>query len=94
MNPERQRLLDIAKQINETAQLVYSAVQGGKGLNFFKCYNEYEEGVFGWIKEHNSFCVAINVYELYTANEGWDNYNDILEEFPEINEVESLDELK
>ena len=58
--------------INRTAIYVYSAVQGGLEQNFYNCYCEYEDGTFGWVKESNSFCTAIQIYDLYTANDGWD----------------------
>lgn len=67
--------------INITATTVYTAIQGGIDMNFYKCYAEYENGVFGWLKEKRAFETAILIYEQYTANDGWDIVNQIEEAF-------------
>lgn len=67
--------------INRTATIVYEAIQGGIGMNFYKCYTEYESGVFGYIKEYKSFITAIDIYDKYTANDGWDIINQLADEF-------------
>ena len=91
---DREWLLKQAKLINETAQIIYGAVQsGGIDLNFFKCYELYQDGVFGWVKENSSFETAMDIYEVYTNNDSWDDYNRIVEEFPEINQVEDINEI-
>lgn len=74
--------------INETAKSVYNAIQGGIDMNFYKCYNEYENGVFGWIKEKTSFETAIEIYEIFTSNDGWDVFNDFEIEIPFVLEME------
>ncbi len=58
--------------INRTAMSVYSAIQGGVGANFYFCYLEYENGVFGWVKESAAFLTALEIYNQYTGNEAWD----------------------
>lgn len=63
--------------INRTATIVYNAIQGGIDMNFYTCHTEYENGVYGWIKEHKTFNTAIEVYEQYTANDGWDIINQL-----------------
>ena len=67
--------------INRTAIAVYGAIQGGIDMNFFKCYSEYQDGVFGWIKENRAFETAILIYEQYSANDGWDIVSQLEEEF-------------
>lgn len=58
--------------INRTANIVYGAIQGGIGMNLYNAHSEYERGVFGWVKEHRSFETAMQIYEQYTENDGWD----------------------
>ncbi len=84
-------LLKPASQINSTAQLVYGAIQGGNELNFFLCNAEYENGRFGWVKENTAFETAIQIYEEYTANDGYDIVNEIREEFPDIDTMDVAD---
>jgi DNA replication protein DnaD len=67
--------------MNRTATSVYGAIQGGIDLNFYKCYTEYENGVFGWVKESRAFNTAVEIYEQYTANDGWDIINQLEVEF-------------
>jgi len=67
--------------INRTATSVYSAIQGGIDMNFYKCYTEYENGVFGWIKESRAFYTAIEIYDQYTSSDGWDIMNQLEDEF-------------
>jgi len=67
--------------INKTAMSVYGAVQGGEGQNFYLCYTEFENGVFGWVKESRSFETAIEIYDQYTANDGWDIVNQLVDVF-------------
>lgn len=67
--------------MNRTAASVYDAIQGGIGMNFYKCHTEYENGVFGWVKESRAFITAIEIYEQYTANDGWDIINQLEVEF-------------
>ncbi len=58
--------------INLIAGKVYNAIQGGNDQNFYFCYKEYGNGIFGWIKEKTAFDTAIEIYEEMTANEAWD----------------------
>ena len=67
--------------INRTASSVYGAIQDGIDMNFYQCYQEYQKGVFGWVKENTAFETAIEIYEQYTANDGWDIINQLEEEF-------------
>lgn len=67
--------------INRTAMIVYGAIQGGIGNNFYNCYCEYENGVFGWVKESRAFETALEVYEHYTANDAWDIISQLEDEF-------------
>ncbi len=83
-----QWLLAQARLINDTAYEVYGAVQGGVKHNFFNRHFLYDKGMFGWIKENTSFEVGISIYEIYTSNEGFDVVGDILERFPQINEID------
>lgn len=69
--------------INRTATTVYGAIQGGIDMNFYKCHTEYENGVFGWVKESRAFNTAIEIYEQYSANDGWDIINQLEDEFGE-----------
>ena len=70
-------------RINNTAQIIYAGIQnGGIDLNFFKCNQEYEDGRFGYIKENTAFETAIQIYEEYTSNDGWDNVCQIHNELP------------
>ncbi len=66
--------------INNIATHVYNAIQGGVPLNFYACFIEYENGVFGWKKEAVSFQTAIDIYEDITANEAWDIIHDLDED--------------
>ena len=93
MDRNQRYLAKQASLINATAQSVYGAVQGGIDLNFFLCYEEYEDGVFGWKKEHVCFMTAIEIYENFTGNDGWDIYNQIMEEFESIKLMQA-DEIK
>jgi hypothetical protein len=67
--------------INRSATIIYSAIQGGIDMNFYQCYKEYQDGVFGYIKENTSFETAIEIYEQYTSNDGWDIINQLEEVF-------------
>lgn len=68
-------------KINETAQMVYSAVQGGIDLNFLSCYKQYEDGTFGYVKEAGSFTTGMEIYENLTGNDGWDMISQAEDEF-------------
>lgn len=67
--------------INRTAMTVYGAIQGGIGMNFYNCHSEYENGVFGWVKESRAFETALEIYEQYTANDAWDIISQLEDEF-------------
>lgn len=67
--------------INRTAAYVYGAVQGGNNMNFYKAYSEYQNGVFGWIKECKSFETGLDIYEYYTSNDAWDVISQLEDEF-------------
>lgn len=67
--------------INRTAIFVYNAMQGGVDMNFYQCYIEYQDGVFGWVKEDRAFETAVEIYDQYTGNDGWDIINQLEDEF-------------
>lgn len=68
-------------RINRVAALVYNAMQGGIPMNFYKCYCEYNDGIFGWLKEYTAFNAAIEIHEEYTANEVWDDIAELEDTF-------------
>lgn len=68
--------------------MVYDAIQGGIDQNFYQCHIEYEDGRFGNMKEHTAFCAAINIYDEYTANDGWE----LVGQFED--DLEGLDKLE
>ena len=69
--------------IHRTAISVYSAIQNGNDTNLYHCYVEFQNDVFGWIKENTAFEKAIEIYEQYTANDGWDILNQLENVFGE-----------
>lgn len=62
--------------IHKIALMVYLNNYNGSHHNLYNSFKEYNNGVFGWIKEYKSFETAIQIYDEMTANEGMD----ILEE--------------
>lgn len=70
-------------KIQRTATYVYSGIQGGIDMNFYECYKQYENGIFGYVKERNSFMIAIDIYDYYTANEAWEIISEIEDELGE-----------
>jgi hypothetical protein len=79
--------------INRTAMSVYNAVQGGVGMNFYGCYCEFEDGVFGWIKESKSFETALEIYEQYTSNDAWDTISQLEDIFGDDLKTISYEEI-
>jgi len=69
--------------INRTAMSIYEAVQGGVGMNFYSCHCEYENGVFGWVKESRAFQIGLEIYEQYTSNDGWEIISELERIFEE-----------
>lgn len=88
-------LFDAFIKMNNTACCVYQAAHNGVKQNFFHCYLEFENGVFGWIKEANSFRAAVFIDESYTMNDGWDVLSQVESEMPELTDmpIEELDAL-
>ena len=56
--------------INSVANTIYTRTHHGVNQNLYSCFIEYENGVFGWIKEATCYQIAINVYDELLANEG------------------------
>ncbi len=79
--------------MNRTAMSVYGAVQGGVGMNFYSCHMEFEDGVFGWVKESTSFNVALEIYEQYTSNDAWDILSQLEEIFGDDLKTISYEEI-
>ena len=69
-------------KINELSLIVYRGIQGGNiRMNLLSPFKEYEDnGVFGWIKERNSFVLGIEAYDLMAGNEAWDVIDELEEE--------------
>lgn len=72
LNKEEKWMLKQFTIMNKIARIVYNKNYYGSPQNFYDCFVAYEDGVFGWIKEYNSFKTAIEIYDEMTNNDGLD----------------------
>lgn len=77
LNKHQMWLLKQFIVMHKVAYTIYTSMHHGSEQNLYKAYREYENGVFGWVKESNCFFVGVVIYDDLKANDGFDIINDL-----------------
>lgn len=63
--------------INKIAGMVNNHTNQCIPLNFYNCYWQYQNGGFCWVREANAFKIAVDIYDEFTSNDGWEIISDL-----------------